>query len=654
MALKAKNSSSSPLRTFWIRCLTSLSEDEQPEDPVGRIKHLLRHYSQPALIDKEPNSRLIVSQLYLQLGSLYQQEDLKRHTGGDLQRQALQAFDSALSTLNSTTSSTHHLLAKHTAYYPLYLQTVYHKGILLKMMSRGEDSIATFLSALAFLHEEKKALHLADRAALLYYLGDSYLLIGNLSAAIQVYHESLSLSPCKTERFFGYLQALREEGRWMPQEGWKEVASLLQERIDYCHPLHDVNETSLSSQTFEKGWATHSQRVQSHVGLTHLKATNQNTTISTIVTDLEQEEEEEEQEETYLDVYGEEVENSLFASPPPAFSQLPLILYPSLSLAHLPSKRADIHYSLAAILEKVGDYGRAFQALQTGNAIERQHRIAEGSFTFQREDTVQQFKNTELVFHADFWRPLLLDESSPAVQEIDQVGSANTTTIQPIFIIGMMRSGSTLLESMLASHPAIAGIGEESLFNSQLQALRDELVRASNLQPPSLARQSSQEVIAHFRRKINRLLYKKAQSQFKSKAAQPSRRIFVVDKMLFNYRNIGFIHLIYPKAAILHIHRDPMDCLMSVFKHKFDDQGLGWSLDLQDILFVYGLYLQYMHHFRSRLPPGRILDIRYEDLAKDPARMMKIILEEHLHLPYDEQVLHFYNQKRAVLTHSQS
>eukprot|EP01039_Chlorochromonas_danica_P000985 gene985-1069_t len=567
MALKAKNSSSSPLRTFWIRCLTSLSEDEQPEDPVGRIKHLLRHYSQPALIDKEPNSRLIVSQLYLQLGSLYQQEDLKRHTGGDLQRQALQAFDSALSTLNSTTSSTHHLLAKHTAYYPLYLQTVYHKGILLKMMSRGEDSIATFLSALAFLHEEKKALHLADRAALLYYLGDSYLLIGNLSAAIQVYHESLSLSPCKTERFFGYLQALREEGRWMPQEGWKEVASLLQERIDYCHPLHDVNETSLSSQTFEKGWATHSQRVQSH---------------------------------------------------------------------------------------KVGDYGRAFQALQTGNAIERQHRIAEGSFTFQREDTVQQFKNTELVFHADFWRPLLLDESSPAVQEIDQVGSANTTTIQPIFIIGMMRSGSTLLESMLASHPAIAGIGEESLFNSQLQALRDELVRASNLQPPSLARQSSQEVIAHFRRKINRLLYKKAQSQFKSKAAQPSRRIFVVDKMLFNYRNIGFIHLIYPKAAILHIHRDPMDCLMSVFKHKFDDQGLGWSLDLQDILFVYGLYLQYMHHFRSRLPPGRILDIRYEDLAKDPARMMKIILEEHLHLPYDEQVLHFYNQKRAVLTHSQS
>lgn len=92
---------------------------------------------------------------------------------------------------------------------------------------------------------------------------------------------------------------------------------------------------------------------------------------------------------------------------------------------------------------------------------------------------------------------------------------------------------------MLASHPAIAGIGEESLFNSQLQALRDDLVRASNMQPPSLARQSSQEVIAHYRRKINRLLYKKAESQFKSKATQPSRRIFVVDKMLFNYRNIG-------------------------------------------------------------------------------------------------------------------
>jgi hypothetical protein len=99
--------------------------------------------------------------------------------------------------------------------------------------------------------------------------------------------------------------------------------------------------------------------------------------------------------------------------------------------------------------------------------------------------------------------------------------------------------------------------------------------------------------------------------------------------------------------------RDPLDTIFSCYRQKFDDQGLEWSLDISDLVLQYVLYLEYMAHFRSLLP-GRIVDIRYEDLIDDPETILRDVIVRRLKLPWDPKVLDFHNSKRVVLTNSQS
>jgi len=146
--------------------------------------------------------------------------------------------------------------------------------------------------------------------------------------------------------------------------------------------------------------------------------------------------------------------------------------------------------------------------------------------------------------------------------------------------------------------------------------------------------------------------------------------------------------MVYPEALILHTIRDPMDTLFSCFRCKFDDAGLEWSLDVADLSLQYALYLEIMQHFRKVLP-GRVVDIRcailhfalvcrlillrashspnflpdliilllfcrYEDLVRQPEKVMREIIEKRLKLAWEPQVLDFHANNRSVQTHSQS
>lgn len=128
--------------------------------------------------------------------------------------------------------------------------------------------------------------------------------------------------------------------------------------------------------------------------------------------------------------------------------------------------------------------------------------------------------------------------------------------------------------------------------------------------------------------------------------------LFIIDKMLFNYNNVGFIHLVYPNALILHTVRDPMDTLLSCYSHKFDDEGLEWVLDGDSLALQYSLYLQLMQHWRTVLP-GRVVDVRMDELVNDPRAVLSRLLDS-LGLPWDEAVLKFHEKKRVVHTHSRA
>lgn len=226
--------------------------------------------------------------------------------------------------------------------------------------------------------------------------------------------------------------------------------------------------------------------------------------------------------------------------------------------------------------------------------------------------------------------------------------SLGYTSRVPIFIIGMMRSGSTLLETMLDSHPEIYGMGEDSFFNSGLNQLRDDLVEVISLNDNI----ATQRVLQTYGKSVVDKMVNQAlnDSNNVDKSVGNARPRRVVDKMLFNYRNIGFIHLIFPRAVIIHTVRDPMDTILSCFRHKFDDTGLDWALDKERLSRQYINYLKNMHHFRKVLP-DRVYDVNYEALVTSTEKTMRDVFKK-IDVRWDNDVLNFYEKNRTVHTHS--
>jgi hypothetical protein len=242
----------------------------------------------------------------------------------------------------------------------------------------------------------------------------------------------------------------------------------------------------------------------------------------------------------------------------------------------------------------------------------------------QKVDTLMQ------VFNEGFW-PLGIGSSSQ----------------MPIFIIGFPRSGSTLLERVLDSHSQIAGTGEDSIFNGMLDEIRNAIVKAS-MQQSTMAIQS---VVQHYANLIDNLTIERWQNIQRNSLSEVNnvkQNKRYVDKMLTNYFNVGFIHLLYPKALILHVMRDPMDTIFSVYKHEFPPGNLDYTSDFDSLSHMYKNYRRTIEHW-DKVLPGRITHVKYEDMVNDmPAIAHKVISATSL--LWEPDVLDFHKKKQAVNT----
>lgn len=202
----------------------------------------------------------------------------------------------------------------------------------------------------------------------------------------------------------------------------------------------------------------------------------------------------------------------------------------------------------------------------------------------------------------------------------------------PIFIVGMPRSGTSLVEQILASHPDVYGGGELHYIYEIVEKCSQEYTDApypENItQLPSFFEDMGLDYIA----KIRRL---------------SAETKFVVDKMPHNFLFIGMIKLILPNATIIHCRRDPLDVIWSIFKNDFDDAQL-YTYDLVELGNYYELYFKLMEHW-NRVLYGKIFSIHYEGLVSDPRRVVKKLLT-HCGLEWHEDCLDFYKTKRAVST----
>lgn len=227
------------------------------------------------------------------------------------------------------------------------------------------------------------------------------------------------------------------------------------------------------------------------------------------------------------------------------------------------------------------------------------------------------------------------------------IGSKTRT---PIFIIGFVRSGSTLLERILDAHPLIVGTGEDSVFNGRLDYIRNEIVTASQAGELNVLHETvtklADDVVADM---ISRWEIIDASSRGEEPSEEEQTKpLRFSDKMLTNYMNVGFIHLLFPNALILHVAREPMDTIFSAFKHDFPAGGLDYTSEFEGLAQLYQSYRDVMEHWDAVLP-GRVTHIRYEDMVTDLPNIAPKIIEA-AGVPWDPSVLDFHKKKHAVNT----
>ena len=277
-------------------------------------------------------------------------------------------------------------------------------------------------------------------------------------------------------------------------------------------------------------------------------------------------------------------------------------------------QRMHLAFGLGKSFEDLQQYEKAFGFFLTGNAIKR------GTCDFSIENAEKSFGNLKKLFIEKIFTKHL------------GAGSSDET---PIFVLGMMRSGTTLVEQILASHPKVHGAGE-------LDYLRDNV--ASNF---------SKIDDAKFVDSVNQA----SASRFSSAGGEyidlirghSDKARFITDKMP-NFEFIGMIKLMLPNAKVIHCCRDPRDTCLSIFKNYFTVDAHHYAYDLSDLGRYYNLYRDLMNHWHSVLPDF-IYDIQYEDVVADQERQSRALLE-YCGLEWDDACLEFHGTDRPVMTAS--
>jgi hypothetical protein len=205
-----------------------------------------------------------------------------------------------------------------------------------------------------------------------------------------------------------------------------------------------------------------------------------------------------------------------------------------------------------------------------------------------------------------------------------------STSRAPIFIVGLPRSGSTLIEQILATHPQVQGMGETTAFEAAAWG-RYPFVGAAPARD-------------HFKTMADDYL-----AAIRAEGWRPRLKPRFTDKQLANYACIGSIHLAFPRAVVLHSVRGALDTCLSYFRADFENADHAWiSRDLSEIGAHYVRYRRIMDHW-SRVLPGRIVEVRHERLVNDfPSEARRLL--EVCGLRWHDGVLRFYENDRAVTT----
>jgi len=276
-----------------------------------------------------------------------------------------------------------------------------------------------------------------------------------------------------------------------------------------------------------------------------------------------------------------------------------------------------LNFALAKVNEDLERKNELFKFLNQGNQLckEKIHYSLEGD------------QNKHALIKKIFTSPKYLSEINLNEGLKDKLKAK-----QPIFIIGMPRSGTTLVEQIISSHKKIYGADEMNTLSNLISEVLKEFSNSNNYE---------------FNKKSSLTIRQKYLSELSDLNVSEN---IITDKWPLNFQYIGFILSAFPEAKIIHLKRDARATCWSIYKHFFSDLGNGWAYNFQDLAGFYNLYSEMMT-FWHELFPNKIYDICYEDLTTNQEEETRKLLD-YCDLDWDENCLNFHKNNRAVKTAS--
>jgi len=293
-----------------------------------------------------------------------------------------------------------------------------------------------------------------------------------------------------------------------------------------------------------------------------------------------------------------------------------------LSESLTPKARSDVHFALGKIYDDLKQWDRAFEHYRKGNLL--------GKSQFAEAHMGNASRGLHSVGH------YLKLSKKVFTRKLLASGLSGSDSAVPVFVVGMPRSGSTLIEQIISSHPKAAAAGEMKDFGNLMMSI---------CQPDS---------VANFRAAWGESLN---QDKLQSLAGQYLESLTyghkgtqrIVDKMPDNYNFLGPIALLFPNARIIHSIRNPVDTCLSCYFQRFNE--VGWSYDLKQIAERYCVYREAIKYWKRVLPEEHIYEVHYEDLIADPELQSRKLIEA-CRLEWDPACLNYYDQNHSIATAS--